>query len=329
MINDLSKIQLLSRKPLWYIDEEEKIGYIQNDYSDAELIVVIKNDHVTKYPIQKELTIIPELSIVLFETQEDAIIGLSMMQTMENGELMVKNSIQTNMHDGYYSVKSPGGSIVSGLYSYSEIDKNIKSINVKEVRYLNQDNKIKLIHGIDENSSLKDVIYEYMRYNDVKINHHDIYSERLVFDIISENGTIYIKSFWLMDNGTDFGPAPFMISPLSGYLLFTSKENAAIYRNDVREGLTSTFNSTIVEGQLRMSTGMQRNQIKENKKAAVINILTGVKDVVLSFVAIDQIFGFVTNKTAPNIVRKFKQIKRSKNAKKRKAAYLKNRNKAC
>ena len=326
MINDLSRITLLSRHPLWYIDEEEQIGFIQNEYSDAETIVVTKDDHTTKYPIQESLTVIPELNIVLFETQEDAIVGVSMMHSVENGENMIQNSIQTNMHSGYYSVPI-SSNIESGLYSYSEIDKKIKSINVMEVRYLNQDNKIKLIHGTEEIPALENIINEFLKYNDVKRNHHDEFSERLVFDIIVENGTLYLKSFWIMDNGADFGPVPFMISPLTGYLLFTSKPNAAIYRNDVREGLTSTFKSTVVDGQIRAANGCERNQIKEAKKQAVKTIITGVKDVVLSFVSIDQIFGFVVNKTTPNIVRKFKQVKRKQNAKKRKAAYIKNRNK--
>ena len=72
MFTNVNRIKILSRKPLWYIDEGGKIGYIQNVYSDAEQIQVIKDDHITNYPICKNLTVIPELNTVLFETEEDA-----------------------------------------------------------------------------------------------------------------------------------------------------------------------------------------------------------------------------------------------------------------
>ena len=149
----------------------------------------------------------------------------------------------------------------------------------------------------------------------------------MLFDIISEKGNVFIKSFWVNDNGIDIGPIPFMISPLTGYLMFNSKPNAAYYRNDVREGLTTPFVSMIREGQTRSYNGYVRNEIKERKKEGVKTIVFGVKDLVLNFVSIDQIFGFLTNKTAPNIIRAYKRFARKRNDKKRKNNWLKTQRK--
>lgn len=327
MFNQLDSIEVLSRKPLWYIDEEGKIGYIQNTYSDAEIIRVVKSDRSSTYPIGKSLTVIPELNTILFETQEDAIIGLSMVNDSENQNLMIDNTIQKNMHSDYYSIDCKSG-VASGLYSYSQFDDmNSNPINIMEVRYLDSNEKIKLVHGSNENSVLNDILTEYIRFTDIKSNHHDPESERLIFDIISENGKVYIKSFWINDNGMDIGPIPFMISPLSGYLMFTSKPNAAIYRNDVREGLVTPFNAMVGNGQLRYYNGMVRNQIKENKKQAIINIVSGTKDIVLSFVSIDQLIGLAVDKTGPNIIKTFKKCTKKYRDRKRKDAFMK-RNKA-
>lgn len=322
MFNQLDTIEVLSRAPLWYIDEEGKIGYIQNTYSDAEIIRVTKDNHSSNYPINKCLTIIPELNTILFETQEDAIIGISMLEDQENQNLMIENSVQKNMHSECYSVKCSG--IESGLYSYSNFDKlNKNNINIMEIRYLDSNEKIKLIHGSDENSNLNNVVEEYIRFMDIKSNHHDPNSERFILDIISESGNVYIKSFWVNDNGIDIGPVPFMISPLSGYLMFTSKPNAAIYRNDVREGLVTPFNAMVGNGQLQSYNGCIRNQIKEQKKQAVINIVSGAKDIVLSFISTDQIVGFLTDKTGPNIIRAYKRFASKHRSRRRKAAFMK------
>lgn len=327
MFTNVSQIEILSRNPLWYINEEGQIGYIQNTYSDAELICVIKDDHVTKYPIQRCLTVVPELNTVLFETQEYAIIGISMMQDEENQNLLLQNAVQRNLHDNCY-VASYSGTINSGLYSYSKYDELVKNINVSEVRYLDRNEKIKLIHkGSEVDPQLETIFEDYMKYEDVKSSHHSLYSERLIFDVITEDGKIYIKSFWLNDNGIDIGPVPFMISPFNGFLMFSSKPNAAIYRNDVREGLTTPFTAMVGEGQLRAYNGNVRKHVKETKKEGAKAIVSGVKDIVMQFVSLDQIFGFITNKTAPNIIKHYKQYMRKHNAKKRKAAFMKKQKK--
>ena len=88
MFTNVNQIKILSRKPLWYIDEEGKIGYIQNVYSDAEQIQVIKDDHITNYPICKNLTVIQELNTVLFETEEDT--DKAMLKEMDKCMLYYK-----------------------------------------------------------------------------------------------------------------------------------------------------------------------------------------------------------------------------------------------
>ena len=109
--------------------------------------------------------------------------------------------------------------------------------------------------------------------------------------------------------------------------MFTSKPNAAYYRNDVREGLTTPFVSMIRDGQTRSYNGYVRNEIKERKIEGIKAIVFGFKDLVLSFVSIDQIFGFLTDKTAPNIIRAFKRFVRKRNDKKRKNNWLKTQKK--
>ena len=324
MFVNINQIQILSRHPLWYIDEEGKIGYIQNTYSDEEVVYVVKDDHTTKYPIYKYLTVIPELDTVLFETQEYAIVGASMMEDVENQDLLLQNAVQKNLHDGESYMISYSGRLNSGLYSYSKYDDQIlHKLNVMEIRYLDRNEKIKLIHSSSENPKLDQIFEDYVKYEDIKTNHHNIESERLVFDVICEDGNLYIKHFWLMDNGIDMGPVPFMVSPLNGFLMFTSKPNAAIYRNDVREGLTTPFTAMVGIGQTRAYNAYVRTQTKESHKEGIKTIASGVKDLVLSFVSIDQIFGYVVDKTAPNIIRQYKRLMRKHNNKKRKSAFMK------
>lgn len=320
MYNDTDSIQILSRKPLWFINEEGQIGYIQNTYSDAEVVRVIKNTHITNYPITEYLTVIPELNTVLFETQEYAIIGLAMMEDSGNQDLLLNNAAQVNIHSECYTTN---GNIQSGLYSYSVFDRLVeKPVNVMEVRYLDRNEKIKKIHESDELPRLNDIINEYIRFEDIQQAHHNVRSERLVFDILCENNKVWIKHFWIVDNGVDIGPIPFMVSPLNGFLMFTSKPNAAYYRNDVREGLTSPFYAMVGEGQQKTHNAVIRQQIKEQKKSAVKMIVSGVKDIVTTFVSTDQIFGFVTNKATPNIIHAYKKFMRKYKAKKRKTAFL-------
>lgn len=322
MFTDTTSIQLFSRKPLWYINEEGEIGYIQNTYSDAEIVRVVKNTHITNYPITEYLTVIPELDTILFEKQEYAITGLSMMEEFGNQDLLLQNSQQINMHSDCYS--ADGCNVPSGLYSYSEFDNLIDgSLNINELRYLNRDEKIKKIHSSSEDQRLNEILTEYIRYEDVQVVHHNENSEKLIFDILCENNKVWIKHFWVVDNGVDIGPVPFMISPLNGFLMFTSKPNAAYYRNDVREGNTTAFTAMVGNGQQRSYNGAVRKQIKAQKKNAVIQIVNGVKDIVTTFISTDKLIGLVIDKTTPNVVRLYKRAASKARAKKRKAEFLK------
>ena len=68
---------------------------------------------------------------------------------------------------------------------------------------------------------------------------------------------------------------------------------------------------------------------KDTQKAVegIKTIVSGIKDLTLNFVSIDQIFGFLTDKTAPNIIRAFKRFARKRNDKKRKNNWLKTQKK--
>jgi topoisomerase-4 subunit B len=105
------------------------------------------------------------------------------------------------------------------------------------------------------------------------------------------------------------------------------KKDKNLEGTDVREGLTTPFTAMVGEGQLRAYNGNVRNHVKETKKEGAKAIVSGVKDIAMQFVSLDQIFGFITNKTAPNIIKHYKQYMRKHNAKKRKAAFMKKQKK--
>ena len=97
------------------------------------------------------------------------------MEDPDNQDLMIQNGIQINMHEtDCYRTQS--NSIDSGLYSYSDFDSQLNNINAMEIRYLDHNEKIKLVHGSNENNELNNILIEYIKYEDIKPNHHDLKS---------------------------------------------------------------------------------------------------------------------------------------------------------
>ena len=73
---NFEKLKIRSRRPMYTINDNFEILEITNSYDSEEVIEVFVNNigHSIKIPINKRITIIPKLGLVLFRTKEDAMI---------------------------------------------------------------------------------------------------------------------------------------------------------------------------------------------------------------------------------------------------------------
>lgn len=280
MLNDISKLLLVSKNPV-FINDDGNITCIQNEYGDDESIYSISpSGHLQEHPLMGEVTLVPDVGAIVYDSEIAAVRYQSLLETEKGQEVfMIKVREIYRKHKGIWKTS---GNVESGMYSLERLDNEIDSRckdYLMEVRYLkttpekNNDLKwsnIKKVHQVTSDSEIGRILESYLLFKTPAAlnNKQKICSFRLVFDVYSENGTTYVHASSV--GNTDFvSTNPLYVSPINFYPVFYTRDAAYLYRDDIRNGL-SEYYVLVGRESLRFEQACAMRKHDEDIKDAVI-----------------------------------------------------------
>lgn len=228
-----NNFEVRSLNVLWYLNEENVPEMIPNIYDNEEVVRVYQGTGgYMDYPITGSIMYIPVLGIVLFKTQNDAAAYMSIINTLEGCDIAVTNALQASrLSDANKEYSSWG--IPDGVYCSEYLDSdNVSWGGLTELRYLNEENLIKKPKPIPKH--LESKLSNYLMQFNIALK-HNFETERILFEIHSEGGKTYINHFFIAANQFDFN-GPIIFTRMMNYPIFSSKEEAAIYRMNIEDG---------------------------------------------------------------------------------------------
>ena len=287
---NFEKIKIKSRRPMYTINDNFEILEINNIYDSEEVIEVFVNNigHSIKIPINKRITLIPKLGLVLFRTKEDAMIFGRMLNSDFDSIEKTSNS-QSKIKENIVVLDSKKP-VKNGLYSIDTVDKAITGIK-NDYWYVTKDDKIESIKVIDiEKSPESEIILEYLNRNSA-VDNVNVSNNKVIYEILYTNGKAYITHYVI--NVHTFNTKVEFITDLNNYKIFRSKQYAKDYL--FKSKLTCNKNSYINESKYEYDSYDKynyRKQVKKETTKKIFNIIWGIvwnhKEVIL-----DKGLGFV------------------------------------
>lgn len=287
---NFEKIKIRSRRPMYTINDNFEILEINNIYDSEEVIEVFVNNigHSIKIPINKRITLIPKLGLVLFRTKEDAMIFGRMLNSNFDSIEKTSNS-QSKIKENIVVLDSKKP-VKNGLYSIDTVDKAITGIK-NDYWYVTKDNKIESVKVIDiEKSPESEIVLEYLNRNSA-IDNVNVSNNKVIYEILYTNGKVYITHYVI--NVHTFNTKVEFITDLNNYKIFRSKQYAKDYL--FKSKLTGNRNSYIIESKYEYDSYDKynyRKQVKKETTKKIFNIIWGIvwnhKEVIL-----DKGLGFV------------------------------------
>ena len=287
---NFEKLKIRSRRPMYTINDNGEILEINNIYDSEEVIEVFINNigHSIKIPINKRITIIPKLGLVLFKTKEDAMIFGRMLNSDFDSIEKTSNS-QSKIKENIVVLDSKKP-VKNGLYSIDSVDKAITGVK-NDYWYVTKDNKIESIKVIDiEKSPESEIILEYLNRNSA-VDNVNVSNNKVIYEILYTNGKAYITHYVI--NVHTFNTKVEFITDLNNYKIFRSKQYAKDYL--FKSKLIGNKNSYINESKYEYDSYNKynyRKQVKKETTKKIFNIIWGIvwnhKEVIL-----DKGLGFV------------------------------------
>ena len=257
--------QVLSEHTLWVIDENNEPMRCQNTYNNLELIrVTFSNNSYRDYPIEDDVTIVPPLGLIFFKKEEDAARFSQVIDTTEGLEIIISNSEsssrRSNLNEQFkHTMKE-------GVYCIPYFDDSLCEHSwLREIRWLNSNMEIKKPIPAEEKD--KDIFVNYSAMHDCETN-TDFSRERLLFEVVCENGITYINHFKIRQSQTSSDPLYFTRN--LQFPIFNSKENAYWYRYEVENGVKKY--DYLISRQHNLAITKNIINTKEARKTLIKNI---------------------------------------------------------
>lgn len=137
MLNDISKLLLVSKNPV-FINDDGNITYIQNEYGDDESIYSISpSGDLQEHPLMGEITLVPDVGAIVYDSEISAVKYQSLLDT-EKGQEVFMTKVR-EVYRKHKEIWKTFGNVESGMYSLSRLDNEIDlrcKDSLMEVRYL-------------------------------------------------------------------------------------------------------------------------------------------------------------------------------------------------
>ena len=266
-------MKILSDKPLYkYKASEAAIERIENEYSDKKVIRYEDfNGDYYDVPIEKNLTIDHRSGDIFFESLQIAETFRHSIAAIENGgtQTLLENFCELSKRNEGILEFTEFGKVESGLYSIPGLDSCIPADSwVHDVIYLDENNNIRKIKS--PTPELDEYIVKYMRmYN---LERYDSNYERIIFEVYSELGFVYINHFTVQDCVEPNGPI--YTSRINNYVCFGNVISAKRYRRLLDAGaITSDHIGTKIVSERLSCEEFERRIQKQEKIKEVSSIV--------------------------------------------------------
>lgn len=232
-------MKILNDKPLYkYNASESAIERIENEYSDKKVIRYEDFDgDYYDVPIEKNLTIDHRSGDIFFESLQVAEAFRHSIAAIENGgtQTLLENFCELSKRNEGILEFSEFGKVENGLYSVPGLDSCIPADSwVHDLIYLDENNNIRKIKR--PTPELDEYIVKYMRM--YSLEKYDSNYERIIFEVYSEQGFVYINHFTVQDCVEPHGPI--YTSRINNYVCFGNVISAKRYRRLLDSGAISS-----------------------------------------------------------------------------------------
>ena len=266
-------MKILNDKPLYkYNAAEAAIERIENEYSDKKVIRYedLDGDYYD-VPIEKNLTIDHRSGDIFFESLQIAETFRHSIAVIENGgtQTLLENFCELSKRNEGILEFSEFGKVENGLYSVAGLDECIPADSwVHDVIYLDENKNIRKIKR--PTSELDEYIVKYMRmYN---LDRYNANYERIIFEVYSEMGFVYINHFTIQDCVEPYGPI--YTSRVNNYVCFGNVISAKRYRRLLDAGaITSDHIGTKIISERLSCEEFERRIQKQQKMKEVATIV--------------------------------------------------------
>jgi len=282
-----NQFQILSEHTLWVIDENQCPQRCSIDYNNMEVIRVLFPDGSTRdYPIEDEVTMVPPLGLVFFKKEEDAARFADIIDTDEGLDIVTFNVEQSSRRSSYN--ESFSGTMKEGIYCIPYFDESLSDWTwLRDIRYIDSNMKIK--EPIPVNETQKEKFVQYMTMHDVETN-TDFNHERLLFEVVCEDGKTYINHFIIRESKESH--YPIYVSRNYQFPVFCDYYKAWFYRDSIRHG--GKPNDYIREEQRSLCVNINKHNEKESRHELIKKIAGILGDYAWSHA--NEILGFIKDK---------------------------------
>jgi hypothetical protein len=260
-------MKILNDKPLYkYNASEAAIERIENEYSDKKVIRYEDFDgDYYDIPIEKNLTIDHRSGDIFFESLQVAEAFRHSIAAIENGgtQTLLENFCELSKRNEGILEFSEFGKVENGLYSVPGLDSCIPVDSwVHDLIYLDENNNIRKIKR--PTPELDEYIVKYMRM--YSLEKYDSNYERIIFEVYSEQGFVYINHFTVQDCVEPHGPI--YTSRINNYVCFGNVISAKRYRRLLDAGAISSdhIGTKIISERLSCEEFERRIQKQEKIK---------------------------------------------------------------
>lgn len=266
---NFDNITIRSRNPMYYIDDQYQIVELSNTYDDEEIIEIKNRGGTAKVPINKKITIIPALGIIMFRTKDDALLFSRMLSHGQTD--LIKENIESQGITKDNVLKFSSAPVKNGLYSIEAYDKGLLG---RKDGYcaLTKNNERYHISQVTPGSNEDIAITEYINRT-TRFDYMNFATNKIIFELLYQNGQVYVTSYTISSQGVAQGLV--FISDLDNYRVFDNKHDAVNYQNEwKRDGEDHHFK--MQEAYSKSYEKYQhRKQIRKETQKKVFNIIWG------------------------------------------------------
>lgn len=196
--------EVLSKNPLWTFGQDNEPELVQNIYDDIEVIRIYRygmnSDKYYDIPIER-ITPVIEFGTFFFTSKEDCEKFKKHASSDVGRVCILENSFECSKRSKNITrfKENEDIPIENGIYVIKDFESSLFSFcEITDLVYIDENYEICDFKVADED--VEDYLVKYVKTIDAE-SRHSLNYERMIFEIYSEDGYVYINHFYIHDVG--------------------------------------------------------------------------------------------------------------------------------
>lgn len=268
--------EVLSENPIWIINENDEVEMVPNIYSDMEVIrYYLGGDPDNGYidtPIEDTITLAYSIGGFVFKTQEEANRYILSSKTEDGLMTILDNYIENMKRSSRIQKFKEIDPVPNGLYVIPEFDECLNPLDwTLQACALTLDYQKKYVFR-KTTQPVNEYLIRYLKMIDIE-KHHDLGKERVLFEVYSEDGYVYITHYFLQCYM--LFPCLFFYTRIMNYPVFDSEIFARNYKIGSM-GNPATKKNVMFYEQRYLRNQVAREAKREARRTMIKNIALSV-----------------------------------------------------